>query len=496
MYEHARNWVEMLLGTKELNKRFIAMPETQDLRHFGGGVTTVKVWTGRGSRDMMRQFMPIAVDAQAPPDFARMVRSLLDFSYLAHSAQLLDIELTEMDRLLAVFHQTKRAVVDAKLVQRLGAFDRLAKLHMLSHYTYDIRELGVPDGYSTETPEHLHIVYVKIPWRMSNWRDPLPQMEALVARTEAIRMQRTVIDECYGKQEGTDDAEIRRFAAIDRAGMHADGDLNAGVDSDMEREEVGDDGDDTEVEGNQEPSTRSGNIHYPRPVISVARQPTARRVPAHVLMGQYGASDVARAISLFISTISPSDPSLHDLSPLLPSDRFNVWHKAVLKHVPLPFAPAQPCHRDMIRAQPPVHDNAGRVTKPGVFDTALFSCDPVAFGLNRYRAGRVRAIFTLPSRLHHVHSGPLVFLDFFKPFESNPTSTHGLHRTMPLDSGSCASLVLPLGWLGMSCHLAPDFSSPPSPTTIRQRFLFNDFHNHFTYLLMAYWRHVDPAQRH
>ncbi|QRW11994.1 Zn-finger protein [Ceratobasidium sp. AG-Ba] len=383
MYTHARNWVEILLGTKELNKRFMAMPGAQDLRHFKKGVTGLKAWTGRESRDMMRQFLPVAIDAQAPPEFAEMIRSLLDFSYLAHGAQLSDTDLTEMERLLARFHKTKQALVDARIVRRIGAFDRLAKLHMLSHYTHDIRELGVPDGYSTEMPEHLHIVYVKIPWRMSSRRDPLPQMEKFVERTEAIRMQRTVIDEFYGEKAGADEVEIRRFAAIDRAAMHGDDGPNVIEEDDMQREDVEDDVDPTEVEGDEALSAETDKVHYPRLVISVAHQPTARRVSAHVLMKQYGASDLTRAISLFISIKSASDPRLRELSPLLPADRFNVWHKAVLKHGPLPFAPAQPPHRDVIRAKPPVRDSAGCITKPGVCDTALFACDPLAFGLNR-----------------------------------------------------------------------------------------------------------------
>lgn len=458
---------------------------------------------------MMRQFLPVAVDAQALPDFVRMMRSLLDFSYLAHSAQLSETELTEMDTLLARFHKTKRALIDAGIVRRLGAFDRLAKLHMLSHYTRDIHELGVPDGYSTETLEHLHIVYVKIPWRMSSRRDPLPQMENFVRRLEAMRLQRTVIDECYGEEAGADDAEIRRFAAADHA---ADSDDD---DSDIvygEDEAIEDSEHDVEVEGDHG-LAQPDVIHYPRPAISVAHQPTVRHVPAHVLSKSYGASDFVQALSHFMSTKLKSKQPFHTPPSLLASDSFDVWHKATLKHGPLPFAPTQPRHRDVVRAHPLIH-TAGRAATPAAFDTALFGCDPTAFGLNRkppfplrrppsvntvwflnlgYHAGRVRAIFALPRRLQHVHSGPLVYLDFFRPFEPDPTNTHTLYRTTPVDSGERASLVLPLGSLVMACHLAPDFSSLPSPTTVRRRLLFNDFYNHFTFLLMAYWRRMSPA---
>ncbi|KAG9124668.1 hypothetical protein FRC07_010699 [Ceratobasidium sp. 392] len=84
MFKHARNWVEEMLGTKEFNQRFKSMPRAKDLRWFKKGVTTVKLWAGRESRDMMRQLLLVAIDAQAPLEFIRLIRALLDFSYLAH----------------------------------------------------------------------------------------------------------------------------------------------------------------------------------------------------------------------------------------------------------------------------------------------------------------------------------------------------------------------------------------------------------------------------
>ncbi|QRV93500.1 Zn-finger protein [Ceratobasidium sp. AG-Ba] len=464
MYEHARTWAETLLGTKELNQRFMAMPGAKDLRWFKRGVTNVKVWTGRESREMMRQFLPVALDAQAPPDFTRMLRSLLDFSYLAHSMQLSDTELTEMETLLAKFHETKHALVDAKVVGKIGAFDRLAKLHMLSHYTHDIRELGVPDGYSTETPEHLHIVYVKTPW---------------------------LIDEYYGEREGADEDEIKRFARADRAAEQEGGESIMEDEEDTDEADVRDSVGDVEVEGDRE-LPKPESLYYPRPAVSVACEPTVRHVRAHVLTTEYGASDFTRALSFFISSKADTGSPSKSTSPLHPSDCFDVWHKATIKHARLPFAPTQPCHRDVVRAQPPVRDSANRVTKPGVFDAALFPCDPDAQGLKRYRAGRVRAIFSLPRRLRHIHSGPLAYLDYFQAFEFDPTNTHALFRTTPVP-GPRASVVVPLHRLVLACHLAPDFSSPPSPVTVRKRFLFNEHYNHFTYLLMAYWRHNASA---
>ncbi|KAG8777441.1 hypothetical protein FRC12_000371 [Ceratobasidium sp. 428] len=502
MFEHARDWAEDLLGTEEFDKRFKTMPDAQDLRHFKKGVTAVKNWAGRESRDMMRQFLRVVIDAQAPVDFVRMIRALLDFSYIAHSARLTDVELAELDAALKAFHEAKDILIERKMVKE-GGFDRIAKLHMLSHYADDIRQLGTPDGYSTETPEYLHIVYVKIPWRMSNRRNPFPQMVAYVQRLEAIHIQRTAIDEYYGEREGADEEEIqlalrlledvgerkneneneneneREIEASGNDGGSEEADSD--TDSDTDTDDTDSDEDGEEIGESEEKSAIAGDTYYPRPSIRIARQPTVRHVPGHVLISSYGCSDFIRVVRAFLLSKTGRKPLL-----LLPSDTFNVWHKATLFHSPLPFAPNEPPHRDVVRVRPPARDTAGRVNSPGVFDTALFPIDH-QFGITRFRAGRVRAIFTLPPHLNHLYSGPLVFLDLYSPFSADTTTSHSLYGVTPShsDGGNTpTSLVLPLATIAMACHLAPDFSSPRA----LHRQLLNDYYSHFSFLLMAYWR--------
>ncbi|KAG8702621.1 hypothetical protein FRC09_004646, partial [Ceratobasidium sp. 395] len=492
MYEHLRNWIEDLLGTTEFNRRFRTMPSAQDLRHFKHGVTKVKVWAGRESRDMMRQFLPVVVDAQVPAGILRLVRSLLVFSYLAHCAQLTDVDLAEMDKALETFHKAKHVLKNgmAKIIKTDSAFDRLAKLHMLCHYRKDIRELGTPDGYSSETPEHLHILYAKILWRMSNRRNPLPQMVQYVRHLEALEIQQTFIEEYYSKEVS--------FRVEDLV-------FDDDSDDDNESESEGDDDDDDDtdsgdeledgveiVPGEPDRCAVSEIHHYPRPIISIARRPTLPRVPAHVIMSSYGASDFIRALRRFLLT-KTTRPS--DLPTLLPSDLFPLWHKAVLNHLPLPFAPCEPPHHDVVRARPPTRDTAGRLSQAGVFDTALFAADVSRFGLERYRAGRARAIFSLPPTLARFHDGPLVYLDIFAPFSPDPASTHCMFNTMLRHSGEAgAAIVLPLTCLKMACHLAPDFSSPltrvpgPAGALTNTRVLFNDFYNNYTFLLLNHWQ--------
>ncbi|KAG8702667.1 hypothetical protein FRC08_003339 [Ceratobasidium sp. 394] len=473
MFEHARDWTEELLGMEEFNRRFKSMPRAPDLRYFKKGVTTVKIWRGRESREMMRQFLPVVLDAQVPRDFVRMMRALLDFSYLAHGAQLTDVELTEMDSALAAFHKAKHALVDMNIYQEHSAFDRIAKLHMLGHYPGDIRELGVPDGFSTETPEHLHIVYVKIPWRMSNRREPLPQMVGYVRRIKAMEIQRTIIEEVYGERKEVEVDKTDIYADEDDEAEGGAGEGNVGgsksgevkkVDEDDEDGEDGEDDEDEgelkEVQSDERGEPDRSEIYYPRPLRFLAKQPTVPRVPGHVLITSYHAADLIRALQRFLL---PKVESRGEDLIILPSDRFHVWHKVTLRHPLLPFSPTQSCHRDVIRAHPVLRDAAGRVKTPGVFDTALFAVDRDAIGLPRYRAGRVRAMFSLPPHLQHLYPRPLAYLELFTSFVPDPT-TRCLYRTAHAYHDGCrASMIVPVACLAMACYLAPDFTSPSTP---------------------------------
>ncbi|KAG8727405.1 hypothetical protein FRC10_006133 [Ceratobasidium sp. 414] len=212
MLEHTQDWVEELLGTDEFNRHFKSMPRAYNLQHFKKGITTVKVWKGWELREMMRQFLPVVIDTQVPLDFIQMIHALLDISYLAQGAQLTEDELTEMNNVLAMFHRTKHTLVDLALVSRYNVFNCIAKLHMVGHYPNDICELGSPDGYSSETPEYLHIIYAKIPWQMSNRQNPMPQIIGYIKRIEAIEIQRTIIDKSYGECPGAEHEETSLYS--------------------------------------------------------------------------------------------------------------------------------------------------------------------------------------------------------------------------------------------------------------------------------------------
>ncbi|KAG8732169.1 hypothetical protein FRC10_001170 [Ceratobasidium sp. 414] len=342
--------------------------QAKNLRHFKKGITSVQQWTGRETKEMVKQYLPIiANDPNVPDAFVKMVRVLLDFLYLAERAQLTASELEEMEEALRTFHSLKKVLVELELVADLDKFDYVPKFHMLGHYAHSIRELGTPDGYNTESPEHLHVIYVKRGWRASNHRQAIKQIVDYIRRLDAIRIQHAYIVEYFGEHALGGDSDKDN---------NDNGDNN---DSDDEDEEGGDDDEEGQERVEVETAEEKSDPAYPRPTLSVAVRPTRPRLTGHDLIGTYGATDLIRSLTRFLKPLARRA----GLKPIvLPSDMFDTWHKISLGHESPSFAPNEPPHRDVIRIQPPSRDQHGR-RLPGLFDTALFLHQPQAVGLYR-----------------------------------------------------------------------------------------------------------------
>lgn len=67
-------------------------------------------------------------------------------------------------------------------------------MHMITHYLHFIRRYGTLDNMDTEYMEHAHIPLVKVPYRHSNKRDPLPQMAQRILRQSAIERKIDILD--------------------------------------------------------------------------------------------------------------------------------------------------------------------------------------------------------------------------------------------------------------------------------------------------------------
>ncbi|KAG8728760.1 hypothetical protein FRC10_004598 [Ceratobasidium sp. 414] len=491
---HLVKWVSRVLGTKTVDRRMAAMTQASGMRHFKTGISTVEKWTGRESKEMGMQFLPVVAETMTD-DLVRLTCAMLDHMYRAHAARMTEDELGEMEEAWREFHRLKGSIVMAGALTSAKSFNRISKLHTVSHWPQSIRELGTPDGYNSEAPEHLHIEYAKEPWRCSNGVDALPQMIKFIQRQEAIRMHRAHLDAWL--------ALIRR----ELARVESDSDDGGSDDGGGEY----DDDDWEDVEEGSEGGSDAGVTHHPSPRLAIAASPTRRNLSANQIAATYKATDLIPVLNRFLeSTVATAhgrsrpNQSDHLQVPYLSAySSFNVWHRFALYHAPLPFAPDEPRRRNVVRAQPATCNAFGLPGRQAAFDTVLYQ-DPTALsadapGLHRYRAVRVRAIFTPPNVAQRIYSGQLAYIEFFTPFSRGNNTPHGLYATSTaLYFDGCRQVaVVPISCLRMTCHIAPRFARVDPDIrlnrhtdlfTSTRHFFFNHYTNHYVFKLFEHWR--------
>ncbi|KAG9083177.1 hypothetical protein FRC06_004674, partial [Ceratobasidium sp. 370] len=388
---HAMRWIQRKLGKRVVDERYMSMPRAWGLCHFRRGISTIEQWTGREAKEMMKTFVPlIAEDCSIHNDVTAFIRALLNFSYIAHAARLTETELAELQGVHAEMHRLKQGLVRSGMYERLGRLDKIPKWHMISHYADSIRELGTPNGYNTEAPEYLHIVYVKQGWVASNKREATQQIITYCQQLEALRIHRAHLDEYYRPPErhskptnmAVYEEDIEYWPKGGEKGENepmndAEAEVE-GSEEGWEDEEDEEDWEDDEEEARRQAMTSGVNgVEHPVPAFAIAFRPT-RRVTLPELANVYGATSLEQALKRFLR------PYTRSRYFILPHELFDIWHKLTLYHHPLSFAPDEPSQRDVIRIRPPVYNTHGRLRNgfEPVFDTALFVHDREKFGLH------------------------------------------------------------------------------------------------------------------
>ncbi|EUC58991.1 hypothetical protein RSOL_289920 [Rhizoctonia solani AG-3 Rhs1AP] len=474
---HVITWSKKVIGAHLVDKCFRAMPGAVGLRHFTKGISRIpgSRWTGRESKETAKQLLTVVAGQKSiQPGFVSLVRSMLDFTYRAHKSQMSESDLQGLERALGEFHEKKPVLVALGIHNSPKRLNRVKKLHMLTHYYLAICEMGTPDGYNTELPEHLHIIYAKRGWRASNKVCPLPQMAKFIQRYEAIRIHRMYIDMYYGCPV----QDWRESRVV------------YGEDEDAISEGVG------RKLANEAEEQDDGWVEK----WSIAAKPTILRMTCDRIIDKYGACDFISRTNEWLQE-STEVGLLPPLQFVTHDHTFDIWHKFYLHHRPLYFDPDLPARRDTIRAQPPlpVPDNSLRSIGPGRFDCVLFLAKPQEFGIHRYRAGRVRLIFKLPPHLSTIYPHPLVYLELFTSFSKELSRTHRMHTiSHDMHRGTRRTIVMPLVWVVAACHLVPLFSQFEEGfpfdcydvLSTGKELFFNHYSSNFMFSLVDHWRMV------
>ncbi|QRW12422.1 hypothetical protein RhiLY_11421 [Ceratobasidium sp. AG-Ba] len=515
MKDHLIKWVTTHLGKPVLDERYVSMPDCQGMRHFKNGISTVSQWTGRELKEMVKILLPAISDGNER--VVRAARSLMDFMYLAHYSSLTDEDLDAMEDALRTFHDHKDVFEEIGAVATNKGFHGIPKIHMISHYTHLIRRLGTPDGYNTETSERLHIDFAKMGYRASNKVNATKQMALYIQRLEAIAMHAAHLAAMPGSGPRCRNPSqlVQELAEI--------------IDEDPDYDDDEDDEDDWDAwfyeEEDPEELQRAGvivrpdedffsrewdvmkayyegkggekmgtkDLFHPNPVHVTAKTPTNKALTAEEITRTHGAAQFVPALETYLRN---SDPTLSNVS-ISAQHRFHTWSRARLCHSAPPYNPAEGPSVDVVRAQP-MKKEGGRVTRRSRFDTVLLLHRSDQVGVRRYRIGRVRVIFQLPSALDRRSQGPLVYADVFDQWSQLPSEPTGLYTVKPKFTARNVRVcvILPLSQVRMTCHLAPCYESRTLDTWLNVNsdvyalfptFFFNIFANHQLYGLLRHW---------
>ncbi|KAG9094850.1 hypothetical protein FS749_011715 [Ceratobasidium sp. UAMH 11750] len=474
--EHLVNWCTQILGVDELDRRTKGMPRFSNLRHFSQGISPLSQWTGKEAKALGSVFIPIIADCQKG-EVVMAARSMVDFMYRAHKPELSEHDLEAMEENLEDFHNSKYIFVDPennKLPSDEEHFNRIPKLHMLSHYVELIRELGTPDGYNTEITERLHIEYVKVPWDTTNHVNAIVQMATYIQRQESWALLRAYLHDTGQIHNG----KIRGGDADEVEGGEGEGDIVEGGEGD------------------------NADMWYPTPSISIAKRPSLGSRTGDYLIQKHGASDLIDTTKQYLAAFT-DDPTTLALSS---RSKFKVWSRFKLRHPRLPFAPAARPQVDQVRASPVSYDDDGQMLRFSTFDVVLVALDDNSEkeGLHRFQAGRVRAIFEVPRYLQDLSAEKLAYVELFRPFSRSMSLPASLYTTGNLlrDRRRCA-VVTPISHIRMAVHLAPRYNllDPDQPIsastdllTIHDSFYLNKYSSYFQFDVMEYWEKQREAR--
>ncbi|KAG8789232.1 hypothetical protein FRC12_013725 [Ceratobasidium sp. 428] len=472
--EHLVNWCMELVGEIEMDRRVKGMPRFQRLRHFARGISVISLWTGKEAKALACTLLSVVAGCKKP-EAVVAARSILDFTYRAHMPELSAADLRKMDRDLQTFDKVKGVFIhpdNPKLLSHEDRFNDIPKIHAPTHYTEYIRELGTPDGFSTEITERLHIDCVKEPWRATNHVDPYQQMLTYLQQKEAWSLL--------------------------RAYLHDTGRLLDPRFTDKTADDPPDEEEEEEVAGDGNSRGDGEEMWYPSPTIMMAKRPALGRKSGAYLISKHYATDLIPATFDYLSRLVPPGTTI----PLDEECLFRLWRRCKLQHTRLPFYPTLPPQTDQVRAFPTTRDEEGREFRAGFFDVVLFRPldrnDPSVGGLHRFVAGRVRAIFELPSHLSKFCSEKLVYLEHFQPFQDHAnlhtqlyTTGHAVHNHRRYSS------VVPLSRVRMTCHLAPRYhlfddqyriSRSTDLLSIHDAFYLNKYASYWLFIVFEYWQ--------
>ncbi|KAJ7193265.1 hypothetical protein GGX14DRAFT_593074 [Mycena pura] len=430
--DHLVKWCTKLIGEKEVDARFRAMPPHPDVRHFKNGISSVSQWTGSEYKAMEKVFISVLIGAAAERAVGA-ARAILDFIYYSSLQSHTTATLLGLAGALDDFHRYKDIFIT--LEARLPPHFNIPKIHSMEHYVDLIRLFGSADGFNTESPERLHIDYAKNAYRASNKRDYIIQMTKWLRRQEAVDRFTLYL-------------EWMRNGAYKRA-------------EDLSRLPVTL-SDDTEAVVVTRPTPATPSATYQ---IAKTHPSGLSNILAADIIAGHDAGYFLSAVKAYISPHSTLIPQ--------PFDRFNLYKR--LTFVLPSIREASRNHsRNIVQATPPVPSRGVRSPpQPACLDFALVrtgepneKTDGTA--LHGLRVAQVKVLFQLP-RVYGLRTAhPLAYVEWYTPF-STPDPISGLYTVKrSTRNNHIYGEIIGVDRIVQNCHLLPKFGRKKDSTWTSQ----------------------------
>ncbi|KAK0220172.1 hypothetical protein IW262DRAFT_1448538 [Armillaria fumosa] len=188
--DHLVKWCTALIGEKEIDERFKAMPGYPELQHFKNGLSNVLQWTGAEYKAMEKVFLAVMAETKVDKCVVIAMRSTLDFIYFTSLQSHTSLTLASLSHALNKLHHVKDIFLETGTHEHFN----IPKFHAMQHYVALICRFGSANGFNTESPERLHIDYAKDTYRASNRWDYTIQMTRWLSQQEAVDRFTSYID--------------------------------------------------------------------------------------------------------------------------------------------------------------------------------------------------------------------------------------------------------------------------------------------------------------
>jgi hypothetical protein len=309
-----------------------------------------------------------------PRRFSRSSRSRTDSSCLRNTRFYLlytSDSLRKLDAAWVAFHENLQYFVDKGVRKDCDNFN-IPKLHSMHHYINSFISRGSADGFSTESPERLHINFAKNAYRATNKRNYVKQMTKWLERQDA----------CF------------RFSAYLQWTVKGyNSELQGSLEVKEDTNEHGDVEDDED--GDEDIGEEAIFLGY-----SVAKLPAYRNVPITNLVNNYGADNIITQLTNFLQNSPLTSRSAR--APILTST-LSVYKCVTVRLPPAPQVTSS-VTKDVVRARPFV---AARGLVPAVaaqFDTVLARESEEEDSIEHPLDGEFVLLFSLISQADNVRS--------------------------------------------------------------------------------------------